>query len=155
VPAADLVLVQADQALAGLEALLDGPMLPGDPDQGGQRTVSSTAAVCPSGLEATRRYCVANSGEGAAEHGQDEYDEKGVVESVQEGESLAITATSRRHGLRAGVPGSVRQRRCSARAERQLGDLCPQLLRPAVGKVLGAVQEQRLWPQSGPTGVRR
>ena len=28
--------VQADQALAGLEALLDGPAAAGDPDQGGQ-----------------------------------------------------------------------------------------------------------------------
>src|SRR5215217_3179835 len=36
-PAADLVLVQADQALAGLEALLNGPAASGDPDQGGQQ----------------------------------------------------------------------------------------------------------------------
>ena len=36
-PAADLVLVQADQALGGLKALLDGPASSGDLDQGGQR----------------------------------------------------------------------------------------------------------------------
>src|SRR5829696_3587784 len=36
-PAANLMLVQADQALAGLEAFLDGPAAPGDPDQRGQR----------------------------------------------------------------------------------------------------------------------
>jgi hypothetical protein len=36
-PAADLVLVQANQALAGLEALLDGPAPPGDSHQRGQR----------------------------------------------------------------------------------------------------------------------
>jgi hypothetical protein len=36
-PAADLMGVQADQALAGLEALLDPPALPGDTDQPGQR----------------------------------------------------------------------------------------------------------------------
>jgi len=36
-PAADLVLVQADKAFRGLEALFDAPALPGDPDQGGQR----------------------------------------------------------------------------------------------------------------------
>lgn len=36
-PAADLMLVQADQALAGLEAFLDGPAASSDPDQGGQR----------------------------------------------------------------------------------------------------------------------
>ena len=35
-PAADLVLVQAGQALAGLEVLLDGPAQPGDLDQRGQ-----------------------------------------------------------------------------------------------------------------------
>src|SRR5215217_5410109 len=35
-PAADLMGVQADQALAGLEALLDGPAAAGDSDQGGQ-----------------------------------------------------------------------------------------------------------------------
>ena len=36
-PAADLVLVQADQALGGLEGLLDPPPLPSDGDQCGQR----------------------------------------------------------------------------------------------------------------------
>jgi hypothetical protein len=36
-PAADLMGVQADQALGGLEALLDGPAAAGDPDQGGKR----------------------------------------------------------------------------------------------------------------------
>src|SRR6266571_2611713 len=36
-PAADLVLVQAAQALAGLEALFHRPAPPGDPDQDGQR----------------------------------------------------------------------------------------------------------------------
>jgi hypothetical protein len=36
-PAADLVLIQAGQALAGLEVLLDRPAKPGDLDQGGQR----------------------------------------------------------------------------------------------------------------------
>src|SRR6266542_1954263 len=36
-PAADLVLVQATQALAGLERLFDGPAPSGDPDQDGQR----------------------------------------------------------------------------------------------------------------------
>jgi hypothetical protein len=46
-PAADLVLVQADQALAGLEALLDGPAAPGDPDQGGQKD----GAGCPAAVE--------------------------------------------------------------------------------------------------------
>ena len=45
-PAADLVLVQADQALAGLEVLLDGPAQPGCLDQGGQRDrVGAVAAV--------------------------------------------------------------------------------------------------------------
>src|SRR5829696_1158496 len=33
-PAADLLLVQADQPLTGLEPLLDGPPGPGHPDQG-------------------------------------------------------------------------------------------------------------------------
>jgi len=37
-PAADLVLVQADQAFGGLEALLDGPAPPGDPNQGASGT---------------------------------------------------------------------------------------------------------------------
>src|SRR5215207_1550294 len=36
-PAADLMGVQATKALAGLEALLDGPAPPGDSNQGGQR----------------------------------------------------------------------------------------------------------------------
>jgi hypothetical protein len=36
-PAADLVLVQADQALAGLDALFDPPALSGDADQDRQR----------------------------------------------------------------------------------------------------------------------
>ena len=36
-PAADLVLVQTDKALAGLEALFDSPAASGDPDQDGQR----------------------------------------------------------------------------------------------------------------------
>src|SRR5215207_6246262 len=36
-PAADLMLVQADQLLAGLEPLLDGPPGPGHPDQGRKR----------------------------------------------------------------------------------------------------------------------
>jgi hypothetical protein len=36
-PAADLMSVQATQALAGLKTLLDGPAPPGHPDQGGQR----------------------------------------------------------------------------------------------------------------------
>src|SRR5215216_3429110 len=35
-PATDLVLVQATQALGGLEALLDPPAASGDPDQGSQ-----------------------------------------------------------------------------------------------------------------------
>jgi hypothetical protein len=35
--AADLVLIQSAQALAGLEALLDPPPLSGDADQGGKR----------------------------------------------------------------------------------------------------------------------
>jgi len=45
-PAADLVLVQANQALVGLEALLDGPAPPGDSHQCGQRhRVGHEAAV--------------------------------------------------------------------------------------------------------------
>jgi len=44
-PAADLMLVQADQAFAGLEALLDGPAPPGYPDQGGQRDRVGCPAV--------------------------------------------------------------------------------------------------------------
>src|SRR5271170_2638295 len=45
-PAADLVLVQPGDALAGLEVFLDGPAEPGDADQGGQRDrVRSVAAV--------------------------------------------------------------------------------------------------------------
>ena len=32
-PAADLVLIQPGEALAGLEGLLHGPAAPGDPDQ--------------------------------------------------------------------------------------------------------------------------
>ncbi len=35
-PAADLVLVQAGQAISGLDVLLDGPAQPGDRDQRGQ-----------------------------------------------------------------------------------------------------------------------
>ena len=35
-PGADLVLVQAGQALGGLEVLLDGPPEPGDPHQRGE-----------------------------------------------------------------------------------------------------------------------
>lgn len=37
VPAADLVLIRAGQAFAGLELLLDRPARPGDLDQGSQR----------------------------------------------------------------------------------------------------------------------
>src|SRR5215207_9630257 len=45
-PAADLMGVQATKALAGLEALLDGPAPPGDSNQGGQRhRVGHEAAV--------------------------------------------------------------------------------------------------------------
>jgi hypothetical protein len=45
-PAADLVLVQAGQALAGLEILFHGPAAPGDLHQGGQRDgVRGIAAV--------------------------------------------------------------------------------------------------------------
>ena len=44
-PAADLVLVQAAQALAGLEALLDGPAPPGDLDQNRQRGRARRAAA--------------------------------------------------------------------------------------------------------------
>jgi hypothetical protein len=36
-PTPDLVLVQSDQALGGLEGLLDPPPLPGDGDECGQR----------------------------------------------------------------------------------------------------------------------
>ncbi|MDQ1065214.1 hypothetical protein [Streptomyces canus] len=36
-PTTDLVLVQAGQAFAGLERLLDRPSAPSDPHQGGQR----------------------------------------------------------------------------------------------------------------------
>ena len=39
VPAADLMLVQPGQSLAGLEILLRGPAGPGDLDQDGQRDV--------------------------------------------------------------------------------------------------------------------
>jgi hypothetical protein len=46
-PAADLVLVQAAKALAGLEALFDGPAAPGDPHQGGQEH----GAGCPAAVE--------------------------------------------------------------------------------------------------------
>jgi hypothetical protein len=45
-PAADLVLVQAGKALAGVEGLLNGPAPPGDLDQDGQRGgAGSRAAV--------------------------------------------------------------------------------------------------------------
>jgi hypothetical protein len=45
-PAADLMLVQASQTLAGLEALLDRPATPGDADQFAQRhRVRGVAAV--------------------------------------------------------------------------------------------------------------
>jgi hypothetical protein len=44
-PAADLMLVQADQAFGGLEAFLDGPAASGDPDQGGQRDRAWRPAV--------------------------------------------------------------------------------------------------------------
>jgi hypothetical protein len=40
-----LLLVQADQALARLEAFLDGPAPPGDPNQGGQRDRTWRPAV--------------------------------------------------------------------------------------------------------------
>jgi hypothetical protein len=46
-PAADLMLVQAAKALAGLEVLFDGPAAPGDPDQGGQEH----RAGCPAAVE--------------------------------------------------------------------------------------------------------
>src|ERR1700683_2050505 len=45
VPAAHLVLIQAGQALAGLEVLLDRPAKPGDLDQGGQRDPLRGVAV--------------------------------------------------------------------------------------------------------------
>src|SRR5215470_3255618 len=45
-PAADLMLVQAGEAVAGLEVFLDGPAEPGGLDQGGQRDrVRRVAAV--------------------------------------------------------------------------------------------------------------
>jgi hypothetical protein len=45
-PAADLVLIQASKALAGLDGLLDAPALAGDLDQAGQRyRAGSVAAV--------------------------------------------------------------------------------------------------------------
>jgi hypothetical protein len=44
-PAADLVLVQPDQALAGLQALLDGPAPAHDPDQDGQRSGAGGVAA--------------------------------------------------------------------------------------------------------------
>jgi hypothetical protein len=44
-PAADLVLVEAGEALAGLEVLLDGPAEPRDPDEGGQRDRVRAVAV--------------------------------------------------------------------------------------------------------------
>ena len=44
-PAAQLVLIQAGQALAGLEVLLDPPAKPGDLDQGGQRDPLRGVAV--------------------------------------------------------------------------------------------------------------
>lgn len=44
-PAADLVLVEADKTLGGLEGLFDAPALPGYPHQGGQwQTVRAAAA---------------------------------------------------------------------------------------------------------------
>jgi hypothetical protein len=43
-PAADLVLIQAGQALSGLEILFDGPAEPGDCDQGGQRDLLQAVA---------------------------------------------------------------------------------------------------------------
>lgn len=47
--------------------------------------MSSTAAVCPSGLETARATaCVSDGCEDAAERGQDQDDEIGGVESVQE-----------------------------------------------------------------------
>jgi len=46
-PAAELVLVQADQALAGLESLFDRPAPPRDPDQSGQEH----GAGCPAAVE--------------------------------------------------------------------------------------------------------
>jgi hypothetical protein len=45
VPAADLVLIQPGQALAGLEIFLRGPPDPGDLDQGGQRDGAGAAAA--------------------------------------------------------------------------------------------------------------
>src|ERR1700685_3980721 len=44
-PAAQLVLIQAGQALAGLEVLLDRPAKPSDLDQGGQRDPLRGVAV--------------------------------------------------------------------------------------------------------------
>src|ERR1035438_10032658 len=44
-PAAHLVLIQAGQAFAGLEVLLDRPAKPGDLDQGGQRDPLRGVAV--------------------------------------------------------------------------------------------------------------
>jgi hypothetical protein len=44
-PAADLVLIQAGQALSGWEVLLDRPAKPGGLDQGGQRDRLRGAAV--------------------------------------------------------------------------------------------------------------
>src|SRR6266545_7706406 len=49
-PAADLVLVQATKALAGLEALLNGPAAPGNPGQHGKRDGSGHPAVVASQL---------------------------------------------------------------------------------------------------------
>ena len=51
-PAADLVLVKATEALAGLEGLLDRPAPAGDPDQDGQR-----GGVCSSGRRPARQSC--------------------------------------------------------------------------------------------------
>ena len=44
-PAVHLVLIQAGQALSGLEVLLDRPAKPGDLDQGGQRDPLRGVAV--------------------------------------------------------------------------------------------------------------
>ena len=44
-PAPDLVFVQAGQALADLEILLDAPSAPGDPDQDGERDVPGRVAA--------------------------------------------------------------------------------------------------------------
>jgi hypothetical protein len=96
-PAADLMLVQAAKALAGLEAFFDGPAAPGDPDQHGQ----GYRAGCPAVVEGQL------AGLGVATHQQPalpspaaglwvavvEADERPVVQTV------AFGAAAGRHPL--------------------------------------------------------